>query len=184
MRILKITNFRIVILSPIENALNKPNKTTAQNWRQQQQQDKTENLRAYEAARSLKITNYRTEILSPLENTSNKPNKTTENTKEQENMPENSPKSYKNDNSISNESHSVLIENTARNENEVPNQEYIPEKGRYIQPMVVMACILIGVTIVAIIIFLLESVYGARVDLRKEKRKPGNILAYLNILSI
>ena len=169
-----------MILSPIENASNKPNKTTAQNWRQQQQ-DKTENLRAYEAARSLKITNYRTEILSPLENTSNK---TTENTKEQQNMPENSPKSYKNDNSITNESHSVLIENTRRNENELTNQEYIPEKGRYIQPMVVMACILIGVTIVAIIIFLLESVYGARVDLRKEKRKLGNILTYLIILSI
>ena len=66
----------------------------------------------------------------------------------------------------------------------VPNQEYIPEKRRFMQPMVVMACILIGVTIVAIIIFLLESVYGARVDLRKEKRKPGNILAYLVILSI
>lgn len=156
------------------NVSNKPNKTTAQNWRQQQQ-DKTENLRAYEAARSLKITNYRTEILSPIEDTSDKPKKTTENTKEQENMPENSPKSYKNDNSISNESHSVLIENTRRNENELSNQEYIPEKGRYIQPMVVMACILIGVTIVAIIIFLLESVYGARVDLRKEKRRPVKI---------
>ena len=172
---LKITNCRIAILSPIANASNKPNKTIAQNWRQQQQ-NKTENLRAYEAARSLKLTNYRTEILSPIENASKKPNKTTENTKEQENMPENSPKSYKNDNSISNESHNVLIENTRRNENELPNQEYIPEKGRYIQPMVVMACILIGVTIVAIIVFLLESVYGARVDLRKEKRKPGNIL--------
>ena len=175
---LKLSNYRIVILSPIANVSNKPNKTTAQNWRQQQQ-DKTENLRAYEAARSLKITNYRTEILSPIENTSNK---TTENTKEQENMPENSPKSYKNDNSISNESHNVLIENTRRNENELPNQEYnIPEKGRYIQPMVVMACILIGVTIVAIIIFLLESVYGAGVDFRKQKRRPGNILAYLII---
>ena len=66
----------------------------------------------------------------------------------------------------------------------VLNQEYIPEKRRFMQPMVVMACILIGVTIVAIIIFLLESVYGARVDLRKEKRKPGNILAYLVALSI
>jgi hypothetical protein len=107
-----------LILSSIANA---SNKTTAQNWRQQQQ-DKTENLRAYEAARSLKIANYRTEILSPIENASDKPNKTTENTKEQENMPENSPKSYKNDNSISNESHSVLIENTRRNENELSNQ--------------------------------------------------------------
>jgi hypothetical protein len=37
-------------------------------------------------------------------------------------MPENSPKSYKNDNSISNESHNVLIENTRRNENELSNQ--------------------------------------------------------------
>ena len=44
--------------------------------------------------------------------------------------------------------------------------------------MVVMACILIGVTIVAIVIFLLESVYGARVDLRKEKRKPGNNILF------
>ena len=37
-------------------------------------------------------------------------------------MPENSPKSYKNENSISNESHNVLIENTRRNENELSNQ--------------------------------------------------------------
>ena len=111
----KKTNYRVVILSPIANV---SNKTSAQSWRQQKE-DKTENLRAYEAARSLKLTNYRTEILSPIENTSNK---TTDNTKEQENMPENSPKSYKNDNSISNESHNVLIENTRRNENELSNQ--------------------------------------------------------------
>ena len=120
-RNLKKTNYRVVILSPVANVSNKPNKTSAQSWRQQKE-DKTENLRAYEAARSLKLTNYRTEILSPIENTSNKPNKTTENTKEQENMPENSPKSYKNDNSISNESHNVLIENTRRNDNELSNQ--------------------------------------------------------------
>ena len=37
-------------------------------------------------------------------------------------MPENSPKSYKNDNSVPNESHNVLIENTRRNENELSNQ--------------------------------------------------------------
>ena len=107
-----------MIYSSIENASNKPNKTSAQSWRQQKE-DKAENLRAYEAARSLKLTNYRTEILSPIENTSNK---TTGNTKEQENMPENSPKSYKNDNSISNESHNVLIENSRRNDNELSNQ--------------------------------------------------------------
>ena len=111
-----------------------------------------------------------TNVFFITENPSKRPDEPSKQTKEYENNYENkTPKSYKEVNTIKNESHMVLIENGINTQ----SNQYIPEKRSFIQPIAILASVLIGITIITMIIYLIESIYGSRIDVRKEKTIPG-----------